>query len=84
MSDQENQLIREATGQGRDFRMSCEETLETEDRDVNNETGDQQGETSNAIPPAVRVALLVVLNHVEPGWENCVEVIRLWLEGARL
>ncbi len=57
---------------------------EPEEPNDSNETGDQQGETGNAIPPAVRVALLVVLNHVEPGWENCVTVLRLWLEGARL
>ena len=33
------------------------------------------------IPVEVRLALLVVLNHVEPGWENCVTLVKLWLEG---
>lgn len=75
----EDQLIREATGQGRDFELP-----EPEYTNDSNETGDEQGETGNAIPPAVRLALLVVLNHVEPGWENCVTVLRLWLEEARL
>ncbi len=47
----ENQLIREATGEGLpSFSEAHEdyfsdETLEAEDRDVTNETGDQQGET---------------------------------------
>ncbi len=40
MNDQENQLIREVTGQNRDF-------VETEPEEPNesNETGDEQGET---------------------------------------
>lgn len=37
--------------------------------------------TSVSIPPQVRLALLVLLNHVEPGWENCVSVVKAWLEG---
>ncbi len=35
--------------------------------------------TNDTIPPAVKVALLVILNHVEPGWENCVAFLRQWL-----
>ncbi len=48
----EDQLIREATGEGLpSFQEAHEdyfsdETLEAEDRDVTNETGDQQGETT--------------------------------------
>jgi len=34
------------------------------------------------IPPAVRIALLVLLNHIEPGWENCTLLVRGWLDGA--
>ncbi len=47
----EDQLIRESTGEGLpSFSEAhedyfCDETLEAEDRDVTNETGDQQGET---------------------------------------
>lgn len=32
-------------------------------------------------PPRVRAALLVLLGHVEPGWENCKAVVQLWLDG---
>ncbi len=44
----EDQLIREATGEHEPepFNPFGEETLEAEDRDVSNETGDQQGETN--------------------------------------
>ncbi len=69
----------EAMKRGREMLERIENESE-----ASNETSDQQGETGNSIPPAIRVALLVVLNHVEPGWENCVTVLRLWLEGARL
>ncbi len=43
----EDQLIREATegDTSREFNPFGDETLEAEDRDVSNETGDQQGET---------------------------------------
>ncbi len=43
----EDQLIREATGEHQEspFNPFGDETLEAEDRDVTNETGDQQGET---------------------------------------
>jgi len=37
---------------------------------------------TSVIPPAVRIALTIALNHVEPGWSNCVTVIQAWLEGA--
>ena len=33
------------------------------------------------LPPAVRLALTVLLNHVEPGWDNCRAVVRAWMEG---
>jgi hypothetical protein len=33
------------------------------------------------IPPAVRLALQVLLNHIESGWENCRTLVSLWLEG---
>lgn len=34
---------------------------------------------SLATPPAIKIALRVLLNHVEPGWENCVTVLAAWL-----
>ena len=35
-----------------------------------------------AAPPLeVRLSLLVLLRHVEPGWDNCVTVVRAWLDG---
>jgi hypothetical protein len=34
-----------------------------------------------SIHPAVRVALRVVLNHVEPGHENCTALLTAWLDG---
>lgn len=37
-------------------------------------------EVSPEVPPAVRMALRVLLNHVEPGWENCAAVVRFWLD----
>ncbi len=42
--------------------------------------------TVSAIPQfpdcAVRLALKVLLNHVEPGWENCRAVVQKWLDGS--
>jgi hypothetical protein len=32
-------------------------------------------------PYAVRVALRVLLNHVEPGWDNCKYLVEAWLDG---
>ena len=34
------------------------------------------------VAPEVRLALKVLLNHVEPGWENCKTVVEAWLEAA--
>ena len=31
------------------------------------------------VPPLVRIALMTVLNHVEPGWGNCVATVQAWL-----
>jgi hypothetical protein len=30
------------------------------------------------LPPPVRLALMVLLNHVEPGWENATALVREW------
>lgn len=30
-------------------------------------------------PPAVKIALKLLLNHVEPGWDNAVAVVQIWL-----
>jgi hypothetical protein len=32
-------------------------------------------------PYEVRVALRVLLNHVEPGWDNCKALVEAWLDG---
>jgi hypothetical protein len=29
----------------------------------------------------IRAALLVLLGHVEPGWDNCKWIVREWLDG---
>lgn len=34
----------------------------------------------HSIPPAVRLAIMVLVNHVEPGWENSVAVVKEWLK----
>ena len=34
------------------------------------------------IPPEVKLALRVLLNHVEPGWDNCKTAVQLWLDAA--
>jgi hypothetical protein len=39
--------------------------------------------TTQGIPPEVRIALKVVLRHVEPGWDNCVAVVRHWLDNTK-
>lgn len=33
-----------------------------------------------AMPPEVRLALRIVLNHVEPGWAHCVAIVRRWYD----
>ena len=33
------------------------------------------------MPSPVRLALIVLLNHIQPGWENSADVIRAWLNG---
>jgi len=35
-----------------------------------------------AVPLEVRLALTVLLNHVEPGWDNCKMVVSAWLAAA--
>lgn len=37
--------------------------------------------TEPSIPPAVKLAIRVLLRHVEPGWENCKIVVEAWLDG---
>jgi len=36
-----------------------------------------------AVPMEVMLALRVIVEHVEPGWENCKTVASLWLEQMR-
>lgn len=35
--------------------------------------------TGSAMPTAVKLALMTLLNHVEPGWDNCKAVLQAWL-----
>jgi hypothetical protein len=42
------------------------------------------GAACSEIPAAVRLALIVLLNHTEPGWENCRELVRRWVYGESL
>ncbi len=37
---------------------------------------------TNELPTLVRLALDTLLNHIQPGWENCTTVVRAWLAGA--
>lgn len=39
-------------------------------------------EVRATVPYPVIMALKVLLNHVEPGWDNCRTVIQLWLDEA--
>lgn len=39
-------------------------------------------EVEAKVPPAVRIAIRLLLNHVEPGWENCQLVVQSWLDDA--
>ena len=32
-----------------------------------------------AVPPSVRLSLMTLLNHVEPGWDNCKALVEMWL-----
>lgn len=34
----------------------------------------------STVPLIVRVAVRVLLRHVEPGWDNCREFVRIWLD----
>ena len=34
------------------------------------------------VPPEVKLALRVLLHHVEPGWDNCKTVVQLWLDSV--
>lgn len=43
----------------------------------------EQQRQQHALPLWVRIALTVVLNHVEPSWENSTAAVRRWLEGQR-
>jgi hypothetical protein len=36
---------------------------------------------AEAMPQPVRLALRVLLQHVEPGWENCRTTVLAWLDG---
>ena len=36
---------------------------------------------SGSAPPVIRTTLRVLLNHVEPGFDNCKWVVQAWLDG---
>ncbi len=38
-------------------------------------------EKEKQMPLEVRLALRVILNHIEPGWENCQTLVARWLDG---
>ena len=31
------------------------------------------------VPAVIRLALKILLNHVEPGWDNTKTIVKLWL-----
>ena len=43
-------------------------------------TASNGGANPSLLTPAVRIALTVLLNHIEPGWENCEAVVKDWLQ----
>lgn len=34
--------------------------------------------TNGEVPLVVHMALMVLLNHIEPGWENSREIVKQW------
>jgi hypothetical protein len=32
----------------------------------------------------VKMALRILLNHVEPGWENCTALVKAWLDEQKV
>lgn len=38
-------------------------------------------EARSGVPSIVRMALMTVLNHVEPGWENSKAIVEAWSNG---
>lgn len=35
-----------------------------------------------AMPDVVRLAIKIVLNHIEPDWNNCTTLVKAWLEST--
>lgn len=38
-------------------------------------------EQRSEVPPEVKLAIRVAINHLEPGWENTKAIIQAWLDG---
>lgn len=49
---------------------------------INQSLADKRAPQDEAAMPVVRTALRVLLNHIEPGFENCKTLVELWLNGA--
>ncbi len=71
----EDQLIRESTGEydGREQHWCSRCEREAEDCVCHDEF-------LADVPAGVRIALAVLLNHVEPGYENCKTLVSAWLK----
>jgi hypothetical protein len=68
------------------YRHQAEAAYHAEQEDARAEAEQDQHDESvqllraNVGPPLqVRLALSILLNHVEPGWENCIAVVNAWL-----
>ena len=61
--------------------LRCGRSVEAFAEIVCNQCVTDRYERRETLEPAVRLALTVLLNHVEPGWDNCKTVIQAWLDG---
>ena len=45
------------------------------------EQGNVKGLSSRTVsmPAEVRLAIKVLLNHIQPGWENCASIVAQWV-----
>lgn len=75
------QLERELAERNEQLRQSCDEYRAEHGGCCVSGTQSETAAPFTPAPPAVRVALLVLLNHVEPGWDNCRTVVQAWLDG---
>jgi len=74
-------MICPVCGEPFDHRASSHQGPEC-DRCSEEKMSDNISRDVPVIPPEVKLALRVLLNHVEPGWDNCKTAVQLWLDAA--